>query len=328
MSATPVTPPPEARRAPASPEALERHWFEHVYAGDHVPQLTLRAVLMGTLIGCVMAFSNLYVGLKTGWGLNVAITACIISFTIFKLFHAVFPARGPKRTASSSGSSTGRTRARSRSSRTTACSPRPRRPATPPPPPWSRPSPPTSSSPASNVPFWTMAGLVLGTGLLGVFLAVPMKRTMINVEQLPFPSGTAAAETLRSLHGAGADVAEEGARPVHRHGAGGGHRLVPRRHPEPHPDLPAHLRSSPTTSASPRLAQLTSPSGYTLTVEASTVFAAARRHHGHPHGRLDGAGRDPQLRHPRARGSTTWASSRTSATAASSAGRSGAAPRS
>jgi len=35
---------------------------------------------------------------------------------------------------------------------------------------------------------------------LGVFLAVPAKRQMINIEQLPYPTGTAAATTLRSLH--------------------------------------------------------------------------------------------------------------------------------
>ena len=37
-----------------------------------------------------MAFSNLYVGLKTGWGLVAAITACIISYSILS---SVFPAR-------------------------------------------------------------------------------------------------------------------------------------------------------------------------------------------------------------------------------------------
>jgi uncharacterized oligopeptide transporter (OPT) family protein len=35
---------------------------------------------------------------------------------------------------------------------------------------------------------------------MGVFLAIPMKRQMINHEQLPFPSGIAAAETLKSLY--------------------------------------------------------------------------------------------------------------------------------
>jgi OPT family oligopeptide transporter len=39
------------------------------------------------------------------------------------------------------------------------------------------------------------------TAMLGVMLAVPMKRQMVNKEQLPFPSGTAAAETLKSLYG-------------------------------------------------------------------------------------------------------------------------------
>jgi uncharacterized oligopeptide transporter (OPT) family protein len=39
--------------------------------------------------------------------------------------------------------------------------------------------------------------------LLGVAIAVPMKRQMINREQLAFPSGVAAAETLRSLYAGG-----------------------------------------------------------------------------------------------------------------------------
>jgi uncharacterized oligopeptide transporter (OPT) family protein len=44
---------------------------------------------------------------------------------------------------------------------------------------------------------------------LGVFLAVPAKRQMINVEQLPYPTGTAAAATLRSLHGSGSQAREQ-----------------------------------------------------------------------------------------------------------------------
>jgi OPT family oligopeptide transporter len=34
-------------------------------------------------------------------------------------------------------------------------------------------------------------------------MAVPLKRQMINLEQLPFPSGIAAAETIKGLHGEG-----------------------------------------------------------------------------------------------------------------------------
>src|SRR5439155_851245 len=39
--------------------------------------------------------------------------------------------------------------------------------------------------------------------LLGVTMAIPMKRQMINIEQLRFPSGIAAAETLHALHSIG-----------------------------------------------------------------------------------------------------------------------------
>jgi putative OPT family oligopeptide transporter len=39
--------------------------------------------------------------------------------------------------------------------------------------------------------------------VLGVTMAVPMKKQMINIEQLRFPSGVAAAETLRALHSHG-----------------------------------------------------------------------------------------------------------------------------
>jgi uncharacterized oligopeptide transporter (OPT) family protein len=36
---------------------------------------------------------------------------------------------------------------------------------------------------------------------LGVFAAIPIKRQLINEEKLPFPTGTATAETLRALYG-------------------------------------------------------------------------------------------------------------------------------
>src|SRR5262249_40677209 len=49
---------------------------------------------------------------------------------------------------------------------------------------------------------WVVVIFTFCTGLMGVFLAIPMKRQQINHEQLPFPSGIAAAETLKSLYSA------------------------------------------------------------------------------------------------------------------------------
>ena len=90
------------QKAPTTPEELEAskpleiepgvvaemdedEWYAKAYRGDSVPQLTVRAVLMGSALGFVLAFTNLYIGLKTGWHLGVAITACILSFSIWRM---------------------------------------------------------------------------------------------------------------------------------------------------------------------------------------------------------------------------------------------------
>ena len=70
-------------RTPAVGESEETRaapkWLAEVYRGDRVPQFTLRSLVMGRLLGGFMSLSNLYVGLKTGWGLGVTITACILA---------------------------------------------------------------------------------------------------------------------------------------------------------------------------------------------------------------------------------------------------------
>lgn len=175
-----------------TPEQIEREWYENVYRGDDMRQLTLRAVIMGSFLGAFMSLSNLYIGLKTGWGLGVAITSCILSFTIWKTLRKVMPRwfktdmsilenNAMQSTASSAGYSTGGTIV------------------------------------SAIAAYLLVNGVHIGYGLLtawvfflavlGVTMAIPMKRQMINIEQLKFPSGIAAAETLKSLHG---DKADEG----------------------------------------------------------------------------------------------------------------------
>ena len=89
-SSIPGTPSPDGSRAPAgidfepfvdgftgTPEEIERQWFEKVYKGrgDSMRQLTWRAIVMGSVLGGVLSLTNLYIGLKAGWGFGVAITA-------------------------------------------------------------------------------------------------------------------------------------------------------------------------------------------------------------------------------------------------------------
>ncbi|MBI5866188.1 MAG: OPT/YSL family transporter [Planctomycetes bacterium] len=55
----------------------------------------------------------------------------------------------------------------------------------------------------TTLPLPLMFGWVFFLAVLGVTMAIPMKRQMINIEQLRFPSGVAAAETRKALHSHG-----------------------------------------------------------------------------------------------------------------------------
>ena len=168
-----------------TPEDIERQWYEQVYhgRGDSMAQLTWRAVLVGSCLGAVLSLTNLYIGLKAGWGFGVAITACILSYAIWTILLKVGIARTPmtilenncmQSTASSAGYSTGGTLVSAFAAYIIV-----------------------NHQPMS-VPL--MLAWVFFIAVLGVTMAIPMKRQMINIEQLRFPSGIAAAETLRALH--------------------------------------------------------------------------------------------------------------------------------
>jgi uncharacterized oligopeptide transporter (OPT) family protein len=172
----------DGSRRPLTSEEQELRYYREHYRGD-MPQLTVRAVIMGCGLGAVMSLTNLYIGLKTGWGFGVAITACVLSWAIWKFFRKIGLTRSDmtvlennamQSAASSAGYSTGGTLV------------------------------------SAIAAFVLVNGVHIGYGmltlwifflaLLGVTMAIPMKRQMINVERLRFPSGIAAAATLRSLH--------------------------------------------------------------------------------------------------------------------------------
>ncbi len=55
----------------------DRWWLTEVYQGD-VPQMTLRVVVVGFILGGLLSITNLYVGAKAGWSLGVGITSVIL----------------------------------------------------------------------------------------------------------------------------------------------------------------------------------------------------------------------------------------------------------
>ena len=63
--------------------------MKNVYCGDQMRQFTFRSVIAAAGIGALMAVSNLYVGLKSGWGLGVTITAAVMAYALFKSLETI-----------------------------------------------------------------------------------------------------------------------------------------------------------------------------------------------------------------------------------------------
>lgn len=156
-------------------------------------QLTTRAIVAGMLIGAVMCLSNIYVFFKTGWSMGVTLTACILAWAVFKGLEAAKVTKRPlgvlennalTTVASGAGFMTGGGNMAAFGALLMVTSDRP---------------------PAIPIIVWFAA-----IAALGVFAAIPIKRQLIDEEALPFPTGTATAETLRSIHGADAGGELEG----------------------------------------------------------------------------------------------------------------------
>jgi uncharacterized oligopeptide transporter (OPT) family protein len=160
------------------------------------PELTLRAALVGVVIGAVMCLSNLYVFFKAGWSMGVTVTAAVLAFVVFRGLWTTGIAKRPlgalennvlTTVASGAGYMTGGGNMAAFGALLMV---------------------------AADRPSGTMMMLWFGAiAALGVFVAIPIKRQLIDVEQLVFPTGTATAETIKALHAgdfvAGATAAED-----------------------------------------------------------------------------------------------------------------------
>ncbi len=161
----------------------ELRWLREVYRPG-ARQLTARAAVAGGLIGVVMCLVNLYIVLKSGFSVGVTVTACALAYGAFGLLRKAGLVRerleplensAVGSVASAAGYMAGGGNMAALPALMMLTGERPG---------------------AFALALWLAA--IAG---LGVVVAVPFKRQLINVEQVPFPSGVAAAETIRALHG-------------------------------------------------------------------------------------------------------------------------------
>ena len=143
-------------------------------AGSGTPQLTVRAVILAVVLAMILSDANAYLGLFAGLTIATAIPAAVVSMGVLRLLGGgTILENNIVQTGASAGSSI-----------------------------------------AAGVIFTIPALIILGYwqdfkyswvlaiaglgGLLGVLFSVPLRRSMIVEDPLPFPEGKAAAEVLKA----------------------------------------------------------------------------------------------------------------------------------
>ncbi|KAF9583986.1 hypothetical protein BGW38_007939, partial [Lunasporangiospora selenospora] len=158
-------------------------------------QFTWRAALVGSLLGCVVAASNLYLGLKIGWSFGAALWGSIFGFLALKFVSKLTSSTfGPKENAvcqaaatSAGGLSSGFVTAIPAMYRMGLMGPK--------------------RDPKDDIValfLWTTC-----SAFFGMFFAIPLRQHFVINQNLVFPTPRAAAETIKNLHKAGSAAAKD-----------------------------------------------------------------------------------------------------------------------
>jgi uncharacterized oligopeptide transporter (OPT) family protein len=146
------------------------------------PELTARALAVGLGIGALLAVGNVYMGLKTGWWDSGSITASLIAFALLSAWS-----RAGGRRASARETNLAQTTAVAVGAAPAAAG--------------LLGAIPALSLLGRNTPGWIAGSWGLALGVLGVLLALALRRRLIEEERLPFPTGVATAGVIRAVHG-------------------------------------------------------------------------------------------------------------------------------
>ena len=147
-------------------------------------ELTLRGLVLGSLICTVFTAANVYLGLKVGLTFASSIPAAVISMAILSMVRdsSILENNIVQTVASAAG---------------------------------------TLSAiifvlPGlvivgwwSGFPFWTSTLVCVAGGILGVVFTIPLRRALVTTSDLPYPEGVAAAEVLKVGSGRRGETADE-----------------------------------------------------------------------------------------------------------------------
>jgi len=155
----------------------------YIPASQSLPEITLKAVILGFVLSAVLAGANAYLGLKVGMTVSASIPAAVISMALLRAFrkHNILE-NNIVQTAASAGEA-------------------------------------LSAGVIFTLPalimlqYWTefsflpTFAIAAAGGVLGVLFTIPLRRALIVEAKLQFPEGVATAEVLKA-----GEVGGEGAR--------------------------------------------------------------------------------------------------------------------
>ena len=153
---------------------LSDHVVPYVPASTSLPEITVKALILGVLLSAVLAGANAYLGLKVGMTVSASIPAAVISMAILRMFreHNILE-NNIVQTAASAGES-------------------------------------LAAGVIFTFPALVMLGfwntfefgptmlLALAGGVLGVLFTIPLRRALILEAKLTFPEGVATGEVLKA----------------------------------------------------------------------------------------------------------------------------------
>lgn len=160
---------------------------------DEPQNFTVRSLVLGTLIGVVICFSNTYFGLQTGWISGMAMPSALIGFAWFKAVsrYLSYPFTPVENVLV-------QTVAGSVGTMPLGCGFVGVIPALEF---LLKPSETPDGTNGLHLPLGKLIVWALGLCFFGVVFAVPLRKEVIIREKLKFPSGTATALMIGVLHG-------------------------------------------------------------------------------------------------------------------------------
>jgi putative OPT family oligopeptide transporter len=155
-----------------------------------VPQFTVRAILTGMTIGAVLSLCNIYAGLKIGWGFNMSVAAALLSYGFWQSLKPL-GARDWNKLENNINQTAASSAASISSAGLVA------------------PIPALTILTGKTWSWLELFVWCLSVSIVGVVVAIGLRRQMLIVDKLAFPNGIATAETLDKMYARGTEALKQ-----------------------------------------------------------------------------------------------------------------------